>query len=228
MVISLNEIINKELESLKDDLFSQLRKDRPIVNKFIVVLLRQKRIEINTNSESDRSNLTINTENNRSIYKINWGIADDSLKTIDRELFDFNSFDNNTLKQYRLLQQICVCIYHELLTKNLNSFKSLLNTAETQFNLDKRFYTLYGSFHDSIEHSKNPMIVDIAELLSIYLWDGNYFNKFFRFLISVDLKDSSLKKAYGIRTLNIANAKIIEELLFNSLQVYNPELQELN
>jgi len=229
MIISEKQMSEKHSLNPELNLFVTLRRSRPILNKLIVILLRQKRFIINLDSTTHVSSTEItNRKNKRPIYKVNWGIAPDYLNTIDREIFDFNSFDNKSLKQYRVLQQLGICFYHELKLRNINTFNALINTVNNLYSQDKKFYTLYGGFYDSIEHTQTPENYDIAELIAIYFWDGNYFNKYFRFLISEDLKDLSIKKAFNIRSLTPTTAKIIEELLSSTFQKFNPQLAQLD
>lgn len=215
MRISLNEILTKESQISKNNLFSDLRKSRPAVNKFILMLLRQRRLIINENYNSSHSILKNKIQKDRPYFLIEWGIGNEIQKTLEREIFDYRSFKLNDLKQYRLLQQICLCLYLEYENRNNPNFKSLVNILENQFKIDRKFFTQYGSFYDSMEHSSTPTKYDLAELFCIYLWDLNYFNKYFRFILSQEENDLALKKAYSIRSLAPSNAKIIEELLNN-------------
>lgn len=212
MRISFKDILLEESEDLKKELTQNLRNSRPIVNKFLVSQYRQRRLIININSESQESYTEIypDLKVKKINYKIILGLKEINPGVLDRKIFKSSHFDERSLIEYKLLHEICHCIYNELILKNNPYLKSLIGLSVSQNQKDKRFFTLYGSFNGSV-HKENLEVEDITELLTMYLWDVKYFTKYIQYAINPIYENE--RKMFSIRTLNTNTANVIINLI---------------
>lgn len=208
MRISFKDILLEESEDLKKELTQNLRSSRPIVNKFLISQYRQRRLIIVINPELQESYTEIYPDSKvkKINYRINLGLQEINPGILDRKIFKSSQFDEQSLIEYKLLHEICHCIYNELTLKNNPYLKSLINLSVSQNQKDKRFFTLYGSFNGAV-HKENLEVEDITELLTMYLWDIKYFTKYIQFAINPEYEDE--RKMFSIRTLNTNTANVI-------------------
>lgn len=212
MKISFKDLLIEENEDLKNVLTSNLRKSRPVINKFLVSQYRQRRLVININSESKESFTKIYPDPKvRKInYEITLGLKEINPGILSRKVFNLSSFSDDSLLEYKLLHEICHCIYNELVLKNNPYLKTLIGLAVSQYTKDKRFFTLYGSFNASV-NKDNLEVEDITELLTIYFWDIKYFTKYIQYTTNPIYEDE--RKMLSIRSLNTNTANVIISLV---------------
>jgi len=125
MKISFKDIVAEGSEKLKKELLESLRRTRPQLNKFLVSQFRQRRLIIEVSSDSPESSTEIYPDEkvNKINYKIYLGLDETGFGVLERKFFDSKSFSDRTLLEYKLLQQICHCIYKELQLKNNSTLK---------------------------------------------------------------------------------------------------------
>jgi hypothetical protein len=212
MKISFKNLIQNSNSSIKEQLLLSLRKAIPTMDRFIVSMFRQRRLQINIDANESDSYTKIERDPvvNKFNYLVSIGTNNDGMNFIERWLFDVPNFPVARVFEYKLLHELCICLLDEKLLRGNKYAETLKNLVEKQNGLDQKFFTLHGSFIVSITKSKK-LTDDIAELICIYLWGEAYFRKYMKFLIND--QNEALKKIYAIRTITINDVAVIEELI---------------
>lgn len=225
-------------EDKSEDLASQVVLDlctvRPIVENFVMKLLREHRLKFQTNADTEETytDKIEDYENEETRYLISLGLEQIGSDTLELIQFDYEAFTQEELIQYRLLHELVHCMFDELLSQNDPNLKALISIALSQRSQDKRFFTGLATFKSSKtkrgtnsynmpEGYSAVSIVeeDIVELLTMYLWNSMYFKRFLQFALNSAYE--SIRERYGIRTLTPDSANALFKLIKQTTQSIN-------
>lgn len=217
-------------EDNSEDLASQIVLDlctvRPVVEDFVMKLLREHRLRFRTNANTEETytDKIEDYENEEIRYLISLGLEQIGSDTLEQIQFDYESFTQEELIQYRLLHELVHCIFDELLSQKDPNLKALISIALSQRSQDKRFFTGLATFKSSrttrrsssynIPEGYSAVSIveeDIVELLTMYLWNSTYFKRFLQFALNPAYE--SIRQRYGIRTLTPDSANALLKLI---------------